>query len=93
MSQSTDLVYTPDDLLTMPEGDRYELVDGRLVERNIATWSVHVGTRLLILIGEIRSGTEKLGWLLMADASYQCFPKNRVRKPDLSFICLGRFSS
>ena len=89
MSLSTDLIYTPDDLLTMPEGDRYELIDGRLVERNMGGWSVHVGTRLLILIGSF-DPKQKIGWLLTTDASYQCFPKNRVRRPDLSFICLGR---
>ena len=26
--------YTPEDLLAMPDGKDYELVDGRLVERN-----------------------------------------------------------
>ena len=27
--------YTPEDLLRMPDGDRYELVDGQLVERKM----------------------------------------------------------
>ena len=27
--------YTPEDLLAMPDGENYELVDGRLVERNM----------------------------------------------------------
>ncbi len=89
MSLSTELVYTPDDLLTMPEGDQYKLIDGRLVERNMGAWSVHVASRLLALIARF-DPDQKLGWLLMGDASYQCFPNGRVRKPDLSLIRLGR---
>jgi len=29
---ATEARYTPEDLLAMPDGKRYELVDGRLVE-------------------------------------------------------------
>jgi hypothetical protein len=31
--------YTPEDLLAMPDGERYELVDGRLVDHKISFWS------------------------------------------------------
>jgi len=31
--------YTPEDLLQMPDGDRYELVDGQLVAKTLSTWS------------------------------------------------------
>jgi Uma2 family endonuclease len=31
-----------------------------------------------------------LGWLLNSGASYQTILNRRIRKPDLSFICLGR---
>ena len=45
--------YTPEDLLTMPDGDRYELVGGHLVERNVSALSSLVAgkvcTRLLAL--------------------------------------------
>src|SRR5205085_11477652 len=34
--------YTPEDLLKMPDGDRYELVDGNLVERDKSFWSSYV---------------------------------------------------
>ena len=31
----TAALYTPDDLLRLPDGDAYELVDGRLVEKHM----------------------------------------------------------
>ncbi len=37
---------TPEDLLAMPDGKRYELVNGRLVERNMGAESSQIGTRL-----------------------------------------------
>ena len=39
--------YTPDDLLAMPEGKGYELVEGQLVEKNMGAESSWVGGRLL----------------------------------------------
>src|SRR5438046_1195867 len=40
MSTATTVtLYTPDDLLQMPDGDQYELVNGILVERKMSTWS------------------------------------------------------
>ncbi len=31
--------YTPEDLLKMPDGDMYELVDGQLVEHTMSKWA------------------------------------------------------
>jgi Uma2 family endonuclease len=75
----------------MPDGDLYELIDGMLMERNMGAWSSYVGSRLLKLLA-ICCDEFCLGWYWGADASYQCF-SNRprlVRKPDVSFIRLGR---
>src|SRR5262249_47122103 len=82
---------TPDDLLRMPDGNRYELVDGHLVERDMGFRSSYIGLRLGRLIGNLCEQTP-LGWVLGADCSYQCDPDdpNRVRRPDVSFIRLGR---
>src|SRR5262249_57224855 len=44
---TTSARYTPDDLLRMPDGDRYELVDGNLVERKMSFWSSFVAGALL----------------------------------------------
>src|SRR5438105_3009897 len=38
--------YTPEDLLTMPDGDQFELVDGRLVERHMGLLADWVSGRL-----------------------------------------------
>ena len=83
--------YTPEDLLTMPDGDRFELVDGELVERNMGWESSRVGGRLLGYLFEFCE-PKQLGWLAPADASYQCFPDDpdKVRKPDVSFVRLER---
>lgn len=79
--------YAPDDLLKMPDGDRYELVDGQLVERNIGTESSHIGGRIFRWLGNYGEDGG-LGIALPADASYRCFPddSDKVRRPDASFI-------
>ena len=85
--------YTPEDLLKLPDGDRFELVDGQLVERNMSLWSSYVGGEIHGQLRDFCRG-KKVGWLLPADASYQCFPDDpgKVRRPDVSFIRLERIS-
>lgn len=85
--------YTPEDLLTMAGGDRYELVDGQLVERKTGWKSSWVGGRLFYYLSA-HLQANPIGWLAGADGSYQCFPKHptRVRKPDVSFIRLERLA-
>jgi Uma2 family endonuclease len=83
----------PDDLLKMPDGECYELVDGQLVERNVSFRSSYIGTRLSHLI-LLSFGEDPPGWVVSADCGYQCFadkPK-LVRRPDVSFIRLGRLT-
>jgi Uma2 family endonuclease len=84
-------VVTPDDLLNMPDGARYELIDGRLVKREMGFRSSFIGGRLFRWFGDHceRNG---LGWSVPADCAYQCFPEdsNRVRRPDASFISFER---
>lgn len=84
-------VVTPDDLLNMPDGARFELIDGHLVERDMGSRSSYIGGELFRLLGNY-CRKNRLGWTLPADCSYQCFPEdpNRVRRPDASFIRLGR---
>jgi Uma2 family endonuclease len=85
--------YTPEDLLRMPDGDRYELVDGQLVELNVSTWSSYVaGLIFQTLFAFCRQ--HRLGWVFPPDTSFQCFPQatEMVRKPDVAFIRLGRLS-
>jgi Uma2 family endonuclease len=85
--------YAPEDLLTMPDGDRYELVDGQLVERPMSFWSSYVAG---VLIQKLRnfSDTSHPGWVQPEGTTYQCFPHKpeMVRKADVSFIQLARVS-
>lgn len=84
-------VITADDLLALPDGDRFELLDGKLVELPVGTQSSYIGLRLSRLLASFCENPF-IGWVLPADASYQPFPDrpNLVRKPDVSFIRAGR---
>ncbi len=88
-----DLRFTPEDLQRLPEDQRFELVNGRLVERNMSVLSSTVGSRLH---GRLWSFVETrgLGEVYAADLGYQCFPDDsqRVRKPDVSFVSASRWS-
>jgi len=85
--------YMPEDLLTMPDGDRYELVDGQLVEIDMGGQSSWVGGEAFGLLREYaqRHG----GWAFPDATSYQCFPFDpaRVRRPDASYVAAGRFAN
>lgn len=93
MVVKTTKIFTPDDLLTMPEGDRYELVDGQLVERNVSALSSLVAgkmsTKLDIFVEPL-----KVGWVFPDNTSFQCFPDEplKVRKVDTAFVAVARMS-
>ncbi|MBI5757949.1 MAG: Uma2 family endonuclease [Planctomycetales bacterium] len=78
---------TPEELLTMPDGVNYELVNGELVERNMGFQCSRIGTTITRLVGNYVEA-HHLGWVLGADASYQCFPDDidKVRKSNVSFV-------
>lgn len=84
--------YTAEDLLEMPDGDLYELIDGKLLELHMSAESSLIGGRLYRLLDNHVNSPAK-GWVFPADTSFQCIPSrpNLVRKPDVSFIRLGRF--
>jgi Uma2 family endonuclease len=89
----TETRYSPEDLLNMADGDRFELVDGKLVERPMSTWSSYVAGEMF---GQVRdfNRRKKVGWPLPEGTTYQCFPRDRnlVRKADCSFIRSERIS-
>lgn len=88
---TTATLYTPDDLLALPDYGRFELIDGHLVERKMGAKSSYVATNLLILIGYfVRSNS--LGFVFQADCGYQIFAEEpgRVRFADGSFIRRGK---
>jgi Uma2 family endonuclease len=91
MNVLLDREYTPEDLLKLAESSRYELVDGRLVERAIGAQSSRIGLRIGGLL-DAHAFARNLGDVFGSDCGYQIFPDDpkRVRFPDASFIARGR---
>ena len=85
-------LYTPDDLLTMPDGDRYELVDGRLVESTMSFVSNFVASNLTGLL-KLHCDSPRLAYVVQ-EQGYTCFParQSRLRKPDVSCILADRMT-
>jgi len=82
---TTPTTYTPDDLLKMPDGNRYELVNGQLVERKMSTLASFTAGVIYHRLAAHCFPTQS-GWLFPEGTSYQCFPAfpNQVRKADVS---------
>ena len=91
MGIATKLNYTPEDLLSMPDRGRYELIDGQLLERNVSSESSMVA---LILNARLIAFVlaNKLGWMVQADGGLQIFPDTpgKVRFGDGAFISKRR---
>ena len=87
---------TSQELLERDDAVRFELVDGRLIERNVSMESSAVGVR----VGCVLSGfvdDNQLGIVAGAGCSYRCFSdvladRDRIRKPRVSFIAAGRLT-
>lgn len=82
----------PDDLLRMPDGDFYELVDGVAKEKPMGAKSERVSLRLAYLLEGFCSRTG-CGTVFGSNTGYRnCFPgkPRQLRKPDVSFIASGR---
>lgn len=85
---------TPEELLAMPDGEHYELVDGVPVERMMSLLS----GRVEMAIGRILDTyciENQPGWILGPSCGYRCFPwqPGKVRRPDVSFIARDRLPS
>lgn len=97
MSAVAEARYSAADLLKLPDRDRFELVNGDLVERNMGWESSRIGFRLARFLDN-HCDPHQLGWVNGPDAGYQCYEEvypddpDRVRKPDVSFIRLERLS-
>jgi Uma2 family endonuclease len=85
---------TPEDLLSMPDGRNFELVDGNLVERNMSVLSSWVGGQVFRRVDEFVSAHD-LGTVWPADNGYQCFPDDArmVRRADAAFVKKERLSA
>jgi Putative restriction endonuclease len=54
---------TPEDLLKMPDGNRFELVKGRLVEPDMSFWASYIAGEILFLLRDFLR-TNRIGWVL-----------------------------
>jgi Uma2 family endonuclease len=91
---TTKTEVTPEELLEMPDGGHYELIDGELKERNVSLLSSRVAVSLARRL-DIHCETHNLGWVVDAECGYACFPwkPGRIRRADVSFIALDRLPS
>ncbi len=91
MSTAQETTFTPDDLLAMPDGVGYELVDGKLVERNVSGESSWIAGRIHRRLSEAGEDSG-IGWAFPADNGFQCFDDHpqQVRKPDASIVLKAR---
>jgi Uma2 family endonuclease len=97
MSAVADARYSAADLLKHPDRDRFELVNGELVEKDLGWASSRIAVRLASFLF-MHCDPHQLGWVNGPDAGYQCYEEvypddpDRVRKPDVSFIRQERLS-
>lgn len=82
---------TPEDLLAMPDGKHYELVDGDIRERDVSALSSIVTARLTSRLDQFCEA-HQLGWIIGSECGYRCFPQepNKLWRADVSFVRLDR---
>jgi Uma2 family endonuclease len=82
----------PEDLLSMPNGDLYELIDGIPVEKPMGAQASGVNVNLMVMLANFVK-QHRLGHVFDSDGGYACFPgrPKLFRKPDSSFVARGRF--
>jgi Uma2 family endonuclease len=85
-------LFTPDDVLKLEDESLNELVDGKLVEKNISS----LANRTAGLIASaliVHCHPRGLGEVY-PEQTFQCFPEDpdRIRRPDVSFIAADRAS-
>jgi Uma2 family endonuclease len=83
---------TPEQLLEMEDGRRFELIGGRLVERHLEADISPLTIAVLQALGR-HIYPRRLGHLFGPDCGYQIFPEdlNQVRYVRGTFIARGRF--
>ena len=94
---TTSRPITPDEFLSHPDHDRYELVNGQLVETHMSMESVWIQGQVYQQIDQfVRQ--HRLGMTFTDGLTYRCFAEleadpSRIRRPDCSFIRAGRTTS
>jgi Uma2 family endonuclease len=82
---------TPDDLLAMPGGEHYELIDGIPKEKVMGAESDEISAAIITVLRNF-ARQHRLGHVYGSQTGFQCFPgkPNLVRIPDMSFVATGR---
>ena len=80
-------IITADEFLRMPENRGAELVDGRIVEKNMGNESSWLGSEILIRIG-VFVRERMLGRVYGSENGLRIWADrpNHVRKPDVTFV-------
>src|SRR4051812_9153467 len=83
---------TPEELLRLPDGAAFELVDGEMRKRNKSTESSYIAGRVFKVL-DAYCEAHRPGWVFPMGASFQCFADdpNRVRRADTAYIERDRF--
>jgi Uma2 family endonuclease len=83
---------TPEELLEMPDGGHYELVDGELRERKVSALSNLVTIEISAILRNHCREHDR-GWLFAADHGYRCFPwkPRQIRRADVAFFRKDRY--
>lgn len=91
MSLAVSHRITAVELLAMPDAERYELVDGELVERQMGRESSWISGEVFRHLANFVSANSS-GWAFPDGTSYQCFDVDgeRVRRPDASYVSRDR---
>ena len=91
MATPTVARHTPEELLEMPDGHRFELVGGCLVARNMSNESSTIGLNLNRHVGNTVADDD-LGICFQSDCGLQIFPWDAelVRFADGSFLSKAR---
>jgi len=78
---------TPEELALLPDGDAFELVDGKLVEKNVSALSSLVEIRVSVALELYRERTGR-GCCFPCSLGYQILPwdPERVVRPDASYL-------
>src|SRR4051812_160993 len=83
---------TLDDLLRDPDGVRYELVDGQLVELHLSTEANAIAGEVFGLLWTHCRATGQAR--AFQEHGYACFPgdKKKMRRPDVSLVLTERMT-
>jgi len=85
---------TPEEFLSLPDSVAYELVDGRLVERNASEESSAIAARIVHLL-QIETDKTREARVYGADLTYNCIadPSKELCRADASLIRMSRLDN